>query len=643
MNSSNPKMQIQNIGKPAPVPESGTVLRISDGIARIHGLAGVMAGERIEFTGHGGERVDGLALHLERESVVAALFGHSSTIKAGDTVNCTGRLMDVPVGEALLGRVVNALGIPMDDKGPVATIHRDRVERKGPGVVHRQGVKEPILTGIKAIDVCVPISRGQRKAIVGDRGTGKTALAVDAILNQKDKGVFCIYVAIGQSLAEVRRIADRLESLGAMKHTTIVAACANEVAVLQYLAPFTGTTMGEYFRDCGRDALCVYDDLSKHAIAYRQVSLLLGQLPGRELYPSDIFSLQSRLLERSAKMANVFYVVKKGTVVKGGDVTYRGVDGKAHFGELGRLEVKDSAYALVDKDTFTTWKHLRQQQQYTGADKLEKKLSDELGASDYEIVKEPDSGGSLTALPIVETQAGDVSAYIPASILSIADGQIFLASDDFLSGVRPAIDLMKSTNVDGNHTQIKALKRIVGFTFKLLSSFYYTGRALAEFAQFSRDLDARTQAMLDRHARFVELMKQDAYAPLAIEQQCLILFALTRGLLNDIPVSEIRRFEKELFVFMNAKAKRVAVMRAIAAEKRLDDDDTLVRMMAAIEAFKKRFTTCAALMKKLESEAENAARDEQERLAQAQAAEDLEAQAKALLEKAAALKSKAKK
>jgi F-type H+-transporting ATPase subunit alpha len=583
MNTSILKMQIRNIGKPALASETGTVLSVGDGVARIHGLSGVMAGELIEFTGQGGERVDGLALYLERDSVVAALFGEASSIKESDAVHCTGRLADVPIGEACLGRVVNAVGIPIDGKGPIETNHRGRLERRGPGIVQRQPAAEPLQTGIKAVDIFVPIGRGQCELILGDRKTGKTALAVDAILNQKGKGTFCVYVAIGQSLAEVRKIVDRLEARGAMDYTTVVAACASEAAALQYIAPFTGTTMGEYFRDSGRHALCVYDDLSKHAVAYRQLALLLGQMPGREGYPGDIFYLHARLLERAAKLVCTYYVVKKGTKIEGGDTSFKGIDGKRHSGVLGADSAKESAYVLLgDPKLGPKWASATEGERR----RLKPQLEEKLNASEYEVVKEPCSGGSLTALPIIETQAGDISAYIPANVIGIADGQIILSSGLFSSGVRPAIDFDLSI---GRGRQIRAMRQLVGF--RVLNSFRYN-RALAELTRFTPCLpsscfDLRTCASLDRHARLTELLKQDPNAPLPIEEQCLIVFAHTRGMLDDVPLPEIRRFERELLKFMNTE--RPAVLRDILTNGGLHDD-LKARMEAAVEAFKKRFS-----------------------------------------------------
>ncbi|HEY4117434.1 MAG TPA: F0F1 ATP synthase subunit alpha [Byssovorax sp.] len=572
------KKQIQSLDKAATVSETGTVLMVGDGIARVHGLSRAMAGELLEFTGEGGKTIAGLVLNLEQDNVGAALFGDTSVIKEGDSVKRTGRIMDVPVGEAVVGRVVNALGEPIDGKGPIDTKSRRRVEVKAPGIIQRQPVTEPMQTGIKAIDAMIPIGRGQRELIIGDRQVGKTAVAVDAIINQKGKGVFCIYVAIGQKLSTVRQVVDRLEAHGALEYTTIVAAGASESAPIQFIAPYTGVTMGEYFRDTGRHALCVYDDLSKQAVAYRQLSLLLRRPPGREAYPGDVFYLHSRLLERAAKMADVFYVVKKGTEVKGGDFTFKGVDGKTHIGATGMHTAKESAYELVDKELA----HKLAEAKGDDEKKLKQQLDDKLKASDYAIVKEPHSGGSLTALPIIETQAGDVSAYIPTNVISITDGQIFLEADLFYSGVRPAINVGISVSRVGGNAQIKAMKSIAG-TLRLDLAQY---RAMAAFAQFASDLDAKTRAQLDRGARLVEILKQGQYVPQAVEKQILIIYAATQGFVDDLPVSALSRFEAELF--KHVETKNPDIFTDIV-EKKVLDDDLKGRIKKSIEAFKKTF------------------------------------------------------
>jgi F-type H+-transporting ATPase subunit alpha len=548
------KKQIQNIDKAALVTETGTVLTVGDGIARVHGLSRAMAGELIEFIPQDGPTLTGLVLNLEQDNVGAAIFGDTSAIKEGDTVKRTGRIMEIPVGEATVGRVVNALGIPIDGKGPIETKHRGRVEVKAPGIIQRQPVTEPMQTGTKAIDAMIPIGRGQRELIIGDRQTGKTAVAIDAIINQKGKGVFCVYVAIGQKLSTVRQVVDRLEASGAMEYTTVVCATASDTAPLQFIAPYTGVTIGEYFRDTGRHALCIYDDLSKQAVAYRQLSLLLRRPPGREAYPGDVFYLHSRLLERAAKMADIFYVVKKGTKIEGGDKAYQGLDGKQHIGAHGMSTAKASLAELQAKDK----------------------------SADYEIIKEPHSGGSLTALPIIETQAGDVSAYIPTNVISITDGQIFLEADLFFSGVRPAINVGISVSRVGGNAQIKAMKQLAG-TLRLDLAQY---RAMAAFAQFASDLDARTRAQLDRGARLVEILKQGQYVPQPVEKQIVILFAGTQGLLDDLPVSVLSRFEQELFAYL--EAKNPTVFSDILTKKALDDE-LKGKIKKAIEAFKKKF------------------------------------------------------
>ncbi|WP_437967751.1 F0F1 ATP synthase subunit alpha [Sorangium sp. So ce260] len=581
------KKQIQNIDKAAQVTETGTVLTVGDGIARVHGLSRAMAGELIEFTGSEGTSLMGLVLNLEQDNVGAAIFGDTSIIKEGDAVKRTGRIMEVPVGEATLGRVVNALGMPIDGKGPIDAKERRRVEVKAPGIIQRQPVTEPMQTGIKAIDAMIPVGRGQRELIIGDRQVGKTAVAVDAIINQKGKGVICVYVAIGQKLSTVRQVVDRLDAHGALEYTIIVAATASETAPLQFIAPYTGVTIGEYFRDSGRHALCIYDDLSKQAVAYRQLSLLLRRPPGREAYPGDVFYLHSRLLERAAKMADIFYVVAKGTKIEGGDPAYRGVDGKAHVGAHGMHSAKDSLWKTVDAAAFEKLEQARKEEKKDEIKKLEQQLSDKAKASDYEIVRDPKSGGSLTALPVIETQAGDVSAYIPTNVISITDGQIFLEADLFYSGVRPAINVGISVSRVGGNAQIKAMKSIAG-TLRLDLAQY---RAMAAFSQFASDLDAKTRAQLERGARLTEILKQGQYVPLAVEKQILIIYAGTQGLLDDLPVSSLARFEEELYKFIESKHAQIFTD---IREKKALDDDLKSRMTKAIDAYKKRFVADAS-------------------------------------------------
>src|SRR5580658_1971490 len=433
------KKQIQNYEKAALTTETGTVLSVGDGIARVYGLEGAMAGELLEFPGG----LMGLVLNLETDNVGAACFGEVTNVKEGSVVKRTGRILDVPVGEALIGRVVNALGQAIDGKGPIDTPHRRRVEVKAPGILARQPVREPMQTGIKAIDSMVPIGRGQRELIIGDRQTGKTAVALDTILNQKGQNVHCFYVAIGQKQSTVAGVVDKLNQFGAMQYTTVVVAGASEMAPLQFIAPYSGVTMAEYFRDTGRHALCIYDDLSKQAVAYRQLSLLLRRPPGREAYPGDVFYIHSRLLERAAKMADEYVIVKKDVT----DWDKRG-EAKTWKGELGKHAAET-------------------EQKKQGAD--------------FHVLRNPRSGGSLTALPIIETQAGDVSAYIPTNVISITDGQIFLETDLFYSGVRPAINVGISVSRVGGSAQIKAMKAIAG-KMKLELAQY---REMAAFAQFA--------------------------------------------------------------------------------------------------------------------------------------------------------------
>jgi F-type H+-transporting ATPase subunit alpha len=488
------KEQIRDYQKTIEVQEVGTVLSTGDGIARVYGLDKVAAGELLEFP-HG---IFGIALNLEEDNVGAALFGETHMIKEGDTVKRTGRIAEVPVGKALVGRVVNALGEPIDGRGPIDTQDRRRIEIKAPGIVARQPVKEPLQTGLKAIDGMIPIGRGQRELIIGDRQTGKTAVAVDTIINQKGGNVICIYVAIGQKRSTVAQVVDKLREFGAMEYTTVVAATASESAPLQYIAPYTGCTMGEYLRDGGGHALLIYDDLSKHAVAYRQLSLLLRRPPGREAFPGDVFYLHSRLLERAAKMSD------------------------------------------------------------------------------------PRGGGSLTALPIIETQAGDVSAYIPTNVISITDGQIFLESDLFYSGVRPAINVGISVSRVGGNAQIKAMKQVAG-TLRLELAQY---REMAAFAQFGSDLDPATQRQLNRGARLVELLKQGQYQPLPVERQILIIYAGTNGYVDDLPLSALKRFEDELYSFLESKHPELF---ADILKKRELDGDLRGKINKVLEEFKRTF------------------------------------------------------
>ena len=473
----------------------GTVLQVGDGIARIYGLRDAMASELVEFP----NGVMGMILNLEEDNVGCVILGPDIDIKEGDQVRRTGRIIDVPVGDALVGRVVNPLGDPLDGKGPIVTNQRRFVESRAPGVVERQPVKESLATGIKAIDSMIPIGRGQRELIIGDRQTGKTAIAVDTIINQKGQDVYCFYVAIGQKMSTVAAIVDTFEKYGAMEYTTVVVASASDPSPLQYIAPYAGCAMGEYYRDSGRHALLVYDDLSKHAQAYRQVSLLLRRPPGREAYPGDIFYLHARLLERAAK------------------------------------------------------------------------LSDELG------------GGSLTALPIIETQAGDISAYIPTNVISITDGQIYLEPDLFYAGIRPAINVGTSVSRVGSNAQKKAMKTVTGM-LKLDLARYWE---LAAFAQFSSDLDKATLAQLGRGERIVEILKQPQYQPMKLSDQVFIIYAATNGYLDNIPVSACRRFEKELYAFM---ADRYPDVAHVIERTGVLDDKTAETLKNAVHEFKASFS-----------------------------------------------------
>ncbi len=488
------RQEIENYERAIDVAEVGSVISVGDGIARIHGLDKVMSGELIEFP-HG---VSGIAMNLEEDQVGAVLMGDYTEIREGDEVRRTKRIMSVPVGDALVGRVVDTLGNPLDGKGPIAANKYSPVERLAPGVVDRQPVKEPVQTGIKAIDAMIPIGRGQRELIIGDRQTGKTAIALDTILNQKGGDMICIYVAIGQKRSTIAQVIKTLEDYGAMEYSIVVAASASDPAPMQYLAPYAGCAMGEHFRDTGRHALCIYDDLSKHAAAYREISLLLRRPPGREAYPGDVFYLHSRLLERAAK------------------------------------------------------------------------LNDKLG------------GGSLTALPFIETQAGDVSAYIPTNVISITDGQIYLEADLFNANVRPAINVGLSVSRVGGNAQVKAMRQIAGPLRLELAQY----RNLAAFAQFGSDLDKTSQAQLNRGERLVEILKQGQYQPLPVEKQILIIFAATNAYLDDLPVDQCRKFERELYVFAD-NAHR-ALLRKIRERKALDDE-LRGELHAVIKEFKARF------------------------------------------------------
>jgi len=496
------KEQIENFGAEADVAEVGQVLSVGDNVARVYGLDNVQAGELVEFPGG----VMGMALNLETDNVGVVLFGEDRGIKEGDVVKRTGSIVDVPVGKGLLGRVVDALGNPIDGKGPIEDVERKRVEVKAPGIIPRRSVHEPVQTGLKAIDSLIPIGRGQRELIIGDRQTGKTAIALDTILNQREvnkggdesKKLYCIYVAVGQKRSSVAQFVKALEDRGALEYSIIVSATASEPAPLQFLAPYTGCTMGEFFRDNGMHAVIFYDDLSKQAVAYRQMSLLLRRPPGREAYPGDVFYLHSRLLERAAKM------------------------------------------------------------------------NDDNGA------------GSLTALPVIETQAGDVSAYIPTNVISITDGQIFLETDLFYKGVRPAVNVGLSVSRVGSAAQIKAMKQVAGRIKLELAQF----REMEAFSQFASDLDAATQRLLARGARLTELLKQDQYSPLPVEEQVAVIFAGVRGYLDSVPVQKVTEFEQKLRDELKANGQDI--LEAIRSEKELSDA-TEKKLKAFIEKFSKTF------------------------------------------------------
>ncbi|WP_338240567.1 F0F1 ATP synthase subunit alpha [Aurantiacibacter hainanensis] len=496
------KNQIANFGTEAEVSEVGSVLSVGDGIARIHGLDNVQAGEMVEFS----DGVQGMALNLEADNVGVVIFGSDSNIKEGDTVKRTGTIVDVPVGKGLLGRVVDALGNPIDGKGPITDTTRQRVEVKAPGIIPRKSVDEPVQSGLKAIDALVPVGRGQRELIIGDRQTGKSAVAIDTFINQKDahqgddetKKLYCIYVAVGQKRSTVAQIVKSLEENGAMEYSIVVAATASEPAPLQYLAPYTGCAMGEFFRDNGMHAVIVYDDLSKQAVAYRQMSLLLRRPPGREAYPGDVFYLHSRLLERAAKM------------------------------------------------------------------------NDENG------------GGSLTALPIIETQAGDVSAYIPTNVISITDGQIFLETDLFYQGIRPAINVGLSVSRVGGAAQTKAMKKVAG-SIKLELAQY---REMAAFAQFGSDLDPSTQRLLNRGARLTELLKQPQFSPMPMEEQVVSIFAGTNGYIDSVAVDRVTEYEAAMLSYM--RNEHADVLKTIADTGKFEDD-TREKVKSALDTFAKQF------------------------------------------------------
>jgi F-type H+-transporting ATPase subunit alpha len=535
------KAQIQGFERALDVAEVGTVVSVGDGIARIYGLEKAASLELLALP----HDVFGIALNLDEDSVGAVLLGESQKIKEGDQVRRTRRISEVPVGREMVGRVVDALGRPIDGRGPIKTEATGPVERIAPGVVYRQTVKEPLQTGIKSIDAMIPIGRGQRELIIGDRQTGKTAIAIDTIINQKGTGVTCIYVAIGQKQSTIAQVVKTLEEYGAMGHTIIVAAAASEPASMQYLAPYSGCAMGEYFRDLGEHVLCIYDDLSKHAAAYREISLLLRRPPGREAYPGDVFYLHSRLLERAAKLREGYVIVKKGSAPD----EKNAVGGKVYWGVLGQHEGEEAA----------------------------KKQGD-----GFELVKLPGTGGSLTALPVIETQAGDLSTYIPTNVISITDGQIFLETDLFYSGFRPAINAGLSVSRVGGSAQVPAMKKVAGSLRLELAQY----RDLAAFAQFGSDLDKATQAQLARGRRITELLKQDQYSPVPVEKQITAIWAAINGHLDAIPADKVREWEKRLYEYADAKC--ADLMTLIRDRKKLDDD-VVKGLKAALEEFNAQF------------------------------------------------------
>ncbi|MEW6291676.1 MAG: F0F1 ATP synthase subunit alpha [Pseudomonadota bacterium] len=497
------KSRIQNMQLAPTDRNEGTVVTVTDGICRIHGLTDVMQGEMLEFPGN----TFGLALNLERDSVGAVVLGEYEHITEGDTVRCTGRILEVPIGPELIGRVVNSLGEPIDGKGPINAKATDKIEKVAPGVIWRKSVSQPVQTGLKSVDAMVPIGRGQRELIIGDRQTGKTAVAVDTIINQKGKDLFCIYVAVGQKASTIMNVVRKLEESGAMAYTIVVAATASESAAMQFIAPYSGCTMGEYFRDRGQDALIIYDDLTKQAWAYRQISLLLRRPPGREAYPGDVFYLHSRLLERAARVSEAWVEKMTNGEVKG-------------------------------------------------------------------------KTGSLTALPVIETQAGDVSAFVPTNVISITDGQIFLETDLFNAGIRPAINAGISVSRVGGAAQTKVIKKLGGGVRLALAQF----RELAAFAQFASDLDDATRKQLERGRRVTELMKQAQYSPLQVAEMAVSLYAVNQGYLDDVDGPRILAFEAALHQYM--RQQHAALMDKIEAAKDLDKDSE-AEMAAAVAAFKK--------------------------------------------------------
>ncbi len=536
------KKQIEDFTPQMEISDVGTVTEAGDGIARVSGLSDVRAQELVQFA----NGVIGIAFNLEAETVGVIIMGEYSGIEEGSRVRSTGRIASVPVGDGMIGRVVNALGQPVDGKGPVQSSGFRPIERIAPGVVFRKDVDTPVQTGIKAIDSMIPIGRGQRELIIGDRQTGKTAIAIDTIINQKGKDLLCIYVAIGQKKAAIARTVAILEKAGAMEYTTVVIAAADESAALQYIAPYAGCAIGEEFMETGRDALVVYDDLSKHAWAYRQVSLLLRRPPGREAYPGDVFYLHSRLLERAARLADQYAIVPADYLEEEA-IASDARDGKI-FG--GPLALHDAEQALQDNDD----------------------------TEDFKVLKVAGSGGSLTALPIIETLLGDVSAYIPTNVISITDGQIYLESNLFYAGIRPAVNVGISVSRVGGDAQTRAMKQVAGRLRLDMASF----RELAAFAQFGSDLDKSTQAQLNRGQHMQEILKQPQYEPVSLENQVIVIYAGTRGFTDHVPLDQMRRYELEMLRFMETSHPEIG--KSIAEEKRITEDDE-AQLRDALETF----------------------------------------------------------
>lgn len=533
IHSYQPQLEIRNVG---------TVIEAGDGIAQVEGLAGVQSQELVEFE----NGVMGIAFNLEKDRVGVTILGDYLTVSEGMQVRSTGRIASVPVGDGLIGRVVNALGEPIDGKGPIAFNRFRPLERIAPGVVERQDVDTPVQTGIKAIDAMIPIGRGQRELIIGDRQTGKTAIAIDTIINQKGKNLICIYVAIGQKKAAIARTIALLERYGAMGHTVVVMAAADEPAAMQYIAPYAGCAIGEEFMETGRDALVIYDDLSKHAWAYRQISLLLRRPPGREAYPGDVFYLHSRLLERAARLATYYVIVPKtfeGSKAKAED----GVDGKEYRGPLAKHDAEQALKAMPD-------------------------------AEQYKILPVEGTGGSLTALPIIETLLGDVSAYIPTNVISITDGQIYLESNLFNAGIRPAINVGISVSRVGGDAQTKAMKQVAGRLRLDMAAF----RDLAAFAQFGSDLDKATQAQLNRGLRLQEILKQPQYEPMSLENQVMALFAGVNGFVDHVPVDRVKAWENAFLRYMESSHPEIG---KDIQEKKMITPETEARLREAIQGF----------------------------------------------------------